>query len=118
MAETATADILDLRRFRTGDFGDDYERVTAAVRYLMDVCNEFDTKMIQWPNDIMTHPHLFLSSAMIYGNVTDRLEVKRHVPGSQPYFIDISAFSYSDVGNSWSLGVYGKGLKGNAVASE
>ena len=77
-----------------------------------------DTNHVFGFREMTDHPYMLLNSIMVYGNVRKSLESRRHVPGYQPHFLEIGALSYSDIGNSWTHGVYGKNFKGTARAEE
>lgn len=77
-----------------------------------------DTKHILDLHTVRYHSVLFLTSITVYGNVRSAREEKRYIPGDQTHFIEIGALSYSDVGNSWTSGVYGKGFRGTARSEQ
>lgn len=174
----AEEDIFDLSRFELGDFKDDYNRVSAAERYLdahsnvlgqthlreatnpvriygnwlerpsvnshgevelwmptpdyqnrrhgrpfrsLDKLPEgvvlgIDTKQVIDHQRFLHRPPsaLGLGAVKVYGNVRSNYDLlegeRRHIPGRGFRFIEIGAIYYSDVGNTWQLGVFGKGF--------
>ena len=77
-----------------------------------------DTQRVLSFHNIINHPHLLLGSLMVYGNVRNLQEAKRHIPEYHPHFIEFGAISYNDIGNSWTFGVYGKGFSETAKAEQ
>lgn len=77
-----------------------------------------DTQHVLDFHEILHHPYMFIQPVTLFGNVRKAGEEGRYMPGYGTHFIEIGALSYSDIGNSWTLGVYGKGFREMAVAEE